>query len=310
MANETKGLLSTSASVALGQTTGSGRVTGGGTTQRGRIGLTPPAQPIASTANCSARDILSTLPVQQVWLWYGRLSRSIARRPVAGGGTPLASLFMDRYLNPNPHASSSSPQVLYVFTAPAYLKDHSIVLDAIAYHRRVYLTQERARLGSSRRWAGVKPRWQNPSRYGWTHGTPLSMYYEALVEVPLRWQITGNAEEKDILYALGMGFQLRTDVTVNVTHSSNHLNVTFTRFTAKVVDTYDFNYSEHITVPNPDYNSTSSNAICPRRDRIVVYHTNARRMEQANLAAPYPLESNAWDLMSVSSLSAPGRVTL
>ena len=136
------------------------------------------------------------------------------------------------------------------------------------------------------------------------------MYYEALVEVPLRWQITGNAEEKDILYALGMGFQLHTDVTVNVTHSSGHLDVTFTQFTAKVVDVYDFNHSEHITVPNPDYNSTNANAVCPRQNRIVVYHTNARRMEQANLAAPYPLESNTWDLMSAAGLSGPGRITL
>lgn len=265
----------------------------------------PPAQ---STANCSARDILSTLPVQQVWQWYGRLAQSIGRRPVAGGGTPLASLFMNRYLHPR--SNSSGMQVLFTFTAPSYLKNHSIVLDALAYHRRVYLTQERARIGSSTRLAGIRPRWQNPGRYGWTRGTALSMYYEALVEVPLRWQITGNVEEKDILYALGRGFQLHTEVTVNVTHTGGHLDVSFTRFTAKIVDIYDFNYSEHITVPNPDYNSTSSNAVCPRRDRIVVYHTNARRMEQAGLAAPYSLESTPWNLMSVPSLSGPGRVTL
>jgi len=174
----------------------------------------------------------------------------------------------------------------------------------------VYLTQDPARIGGSRREGGIKPRWHNPGNYGWTRGTALSMYYEALVEVPLRWQITGNAEEKDILYGLGMGFQLHTEVTVNVTHSGGQLDVTFTRFTAKVVDRYDFNYSEHINVPNPDYISTSPDAVCPRRDRIVVYHTNARRMEQAGLAAPYPLESNSWDLMSVASLSGPGRVTL
>ncbi len=255
-----------------------------------------------------ARDILGSLPVRQVWLWYGRLAQAISRRPVAGGGTPLAALFMNRYLHPQ--ANSSVTQATFNFTAPAYLKDHSIVVDALAYHRRVYLTQERARIGSSTRWAGIKPRWQDPGRYGWTRGTPLSMHYEALVEVPLRWQITGNAEEKDILYALGMGFQLRTEVTVNVTNSGAHLDVTFSRFTAKVVDVYDFNYSEHITVPNPDHNSRSPNAVCPGRDRMVVYHTNARRMEQASLAAPFSLESAPWDLMSVTSLSGPGRVSL
>ncbi|HHJ15890.1 MAG TPA: hypothetical protein ENJ80_04245 [Gammaproteobacteria bacterium] len=203
------------------------------------------------------------MPVRQVRLWYGRLAQAIARRPVAGGGTPIASLFMDRYLNPR--SNSDGTQAQFVFTAPAYLKNHSIILNALTYHRQVYLTRERARISSSTRWAGIKPRWQNPDRYGWTRGTPLSMYYEALVEVPLRWQITGNAEEKDILYALGMGFQLHTEVTVDVTQRGSHLDVTFTRFTAKVVDTYDFNYSEHITVPNSDHNSTSPDAVCPGR---------------------------------------------
>ena len=134
MTNEMRGLLSTSASVALGQTPGSGRVTGGATTQRGPIGLTPPAQSMLSTANCSARDALSTLPVRQVWSWYGRLAQTIARRSVAGGGTPLAALFMVRYLNPR--SDSSGSQIPFVFTTPTYLKNHSIVLDALAYHRR------------------------------------------------------------------------------------------------------------------------------------------------------------------------------
>ena len=153
MTDQTKGLLSNSAGIAQGQTTGFGRATGGSTSQRGPSGLTTPAQ---STANCNAQDILGTLPVQQVWQWYGRLSQSIARRPIAGGGTPLASLYMDRYLNPRRNAGGT--QILFAFSAPAYLKDHSIIQDALAYHRRVYLTQERARIGNSRSWAGIKPR--------------------------------------------------------------------------------------------------------------------------------------------------------
>ena len=114
MSGEEKGLLSTSASIAQGQVSGTGRVTGGPTSQRGTIGLTSPTQ---STANCGAQDILSTLPVQQVWLWYGRLAQAIGRRPVAGGGTPLASLFMHRYLHPQ--SNSSGAQVPFTFTAPA-----------------------------------------------------------------------------------------------------------------------------------------------------------------------------------------------
>ena len=87
------------------------------------------------------------------------------------------------------------------------------------------------------------------------------------------------------------------------------LDVTFQSFRAKVVDRYDFNYSEHLTVPNPDHDSNDPTAVCPAKDRITVYHSNARRMEDANLAAPYDLESAAWDVTD-PAISGPGQVTL
>jgi hypothetical protein len=111
--------------------------------------------------------------------------------------------------------------------------------------------------------------------------------------------------------ALGLGYQLRTEVVVSVSQArgGNELDVTFQRFQAKVVDRYDFNYTERLTVPNPDQGSTSPGAVCPGRDRITVYHSNARRMEDAHLAAPYALESVAWDV-SDPTIAGPGRVSL
>ncbi len=249
------------------------------------------------------------MPVREVWAWYTRLAKAIGKRPVSGGGTPLASLLLDRYLRPQ--AASSGQQQLYVISAPAYVKTLSQVTDTLTYHRRVYLTQEKARLGSSKRWAGIKPRWENPGKYGWTKGKPLSMHYECLVEIPLRWQITGNDEERDILYGLGLGFQLYSEVTVSVSKpaSQSHLDVTFNSFLTKIKDIYDFNYNEHITVPNPDFGSSSSDAVCSNRNKITVYHRNAQRMETAGLAAPYSWETQPW-VVSDPSICGPGRVTL
>ena len=136
------------------------------------------------------------------------------------------------------------------------------------------------------------------------------MHYQTLVELPLRWQITGNQEEKDLMYGLGLGFQLRTEVIAIVVQPSgkNHLEVTFKKFEAKVIDRYDFNFSEHITVPNPDFKSSKPGAVCPQNKSMTVYHRNARRMEQAGLAAPYDLETKAWNVGG--SISAPGHVKL
>ncbi len=309
MSDDPPDLLARGMTVSRGGAAGfaQGRVSG--VTQRGPTGTAPPLQ---SVANCSAADILGTMPVRQVWEWYGRLAQAISTRQVAGGGEPLASRFLRRYLSPRSGPGrGSAAQPIFVFDAPDYLKADSRLRDELLYHRKVYLTQEQARLGGGSRWAGIRPRWENPGSYNWNQSDPLSMHYEALVSQSLTLQVFGSQEEKDLFNALGLGYQLRTEVVVSVSQASggNELDVTFQQFQAKVVDRYDFNYTERLTVPNPDHGSTSPGAVCPGCDRITVYHSNARRMEDAHLAAPYDLESVAWDV-SDPTIAGPGRVTL
>jgi hypothetical protein len=237
--------------------------------------------------NCSATDILAGLNTSDLQAWYSRLAQAIGGRPV-NGHPPMSSTFLNRYIAPrNPNATLS-------FTPPPHLKSQSIVRNALAYHRQVYLTRKKARIGQGTPWAGILP--------------PIDIYYESLVEVPLRWQMTGGDVERDILYGLGMGFQLRTDVTLTVTPSGSDLTVEFQSFTARIKDRYDFNPSEHITVPNPDLGSTAAHAVCPQRDRITVYHKNAIRLEKAKLAQPYDIESSAWTITD-RSLTGPATVT-
>jgi len=297
----------TRSTLAQGRAPGSvGRSNQTGLGQRKPLGLAAPKQ---KSANCGAVDILSTLPVPQVWQWYKRLAEQISKRPVAGGGEPLASLFLRRYLN-RKAAQSGGQEPLFIFTAPDYLKNNERVQDMLEQHRNVYLSQEKASIGGKSRWAGIRPRWQKPGDYGWNPKDPLPMHYQTLVELPLRWQITGNQEEKDLMYGLGLGFQLRTEVIAIVVQQSgkNHLEVTFKQFEAKVIDRYDFNFSEHITVPNPDFNSSKSGAVCPQNKSMTVYHRNARRLEQAGLAAPFNLETKVWKVGG--SISAPGQAKL
>jgi hypothetical protein len=77
------------------------------------------------------------------------------------------------------------------------------------------------------------------------------------------------------------------------------LKVTFQSFEAQVLDRYDWDYREHITVPNPDFGSTTSDAVSPKMQKVVVFHSNARRLESAGLAAPYDLKTNRWRISDV-----------
>ena len=254
--------------------------------------------------NCSAKDILAALAVKDVHAWYFRLADFVSKTKV-NGRDPLSAEFLVTYLAP---ACRLGP---VAFNAPTYVRNHSIINDALNYHRKVYLTQEKARIGKSKRWVGIRPRWKDPAKYGWNGSGPITMHYTALVEVPIYWQITGSKAETDILHSLGLGFQLRTDVVVTVKKQSSGkgLNAEFKSFEARIEDRYNFNPKEHLTMPNPDYRSKEAGAICPRREKITVYHTNAARMVKSHLAVPYDLQSQTWTINRKSVIN-PGIVTL
>lgn len=68
-------------------------------------------------------------------------------------------------------------------------------------------------------------------------------------------------------------------------------------------DTYDWDYSEHLTVPNPDYGSAANSAVTPKSDRVVVFHRNAKRFEDAGLAAPYRFRTKPWSITQAALLA-------
>ena len=255
-----------------------------------------------------ADDVLAKLTPKELAGWYGRLADQIgADSKVKGISVSLAALLMKRWLD-------TSQKGTFRFTAPPHLISNPYVKEALLYHRKVYLTDEKARIGKSPNqkqvWAGVIPRLQDGR---WKAKASLDVHYESLVEIPLTvqakaWLGQGNAGDLDLLYSLH-GFQVHTEVTVTASPKagSNRLKITFTKFKANALDRYDWDPAKHITVPNPDYGKSFAGAVEPKSENITVYHTNARRLESAGLAAPYDLESEPWNVVDVG-VTGPGEV--
>ncbi|MFY0573821.1 hypothetical protein ACN28S_05135 [Cystobacter fuscus] len=137
------------------------------------------------------------------------------------------------------------------------------------------------------------------------------MNYECLVEVGdglfdlVRIQQQGTAEERDLLTAL-RGFQLGSRVTVTGVRQGTKVQIQFSSWVVWARDRYDWDYSEHFTVPNPDYKSKRADAVRPGDQMLTVYHRNAERLEKANLAAPFNVLTNDWP--GSASLKGPAVV--
>ncbi len=202
-------------------------------------------------------DELPKLAPPAVAGFYGRLADAVDKQK----GTlkvSLAALLMRHWLE---NRDSSS---IFTFDAPKHLREHADVRETLSYHRRVYLTEEQAHLDrGGKRWAGIVPRLQGKPPYTpWDCLGPLSLDYQSLVELPLRYQVTGNDADRDILYALH-GFQLKTYVVVMGTarQSSSNVGISFQRL-------------------------------------------NAKRLEDAGLAAPYNLRTARWTVQDDQLMAA------
>jgi hypothetical protein len=253
-------------------------------------------------------DYLAGLPEPRVAAWYGRLAGKIAQTRVADQ-EPLAALFLRHYL------ANRDPASTFQFQAPVYLRQSPFVTSVLPYHRAVFLTEQRARMpGGREAWAGVLPRIQGLTGFSrWDLAASLEIHYESLVEVGSglleisRIQRSGTAEERDLLTSL-RGFQLRSRVMVSGSRLPNaHVRITFVSWQCRISDRYDFDYTEHFTVPNPDFRSSLPDAVRPQDETLTVYHTNARRLERAGLAAPYDVLSDEWRVQDIG-VAGPGEV--
>jgi hypothetical protein len=242
-----------------------------------------------------ADDVLAALPPPLVAAFYGRLADGVDARK-GKLEISLAALLMRLWLRNRDKAAEQ------IIEAPSHLRGHEQTKGTLIYHRHVFLTEERARLGSREVWAGVVPRLQGKTPYQkWDLNRNLTMDYESLTEFPLRYQLTGSDADRDLLYSLH-GFQLHSTVIVAGksvppqpgTRIGARVQIAFQSFETYAWDTYDWDYSEHLTVPNPDFKSSLPDAVAPTSKTVVVFHKNAKRIEDAGFAAPYRFKTKSW----------------
>lgn len=247
-------------------------------------------------------DELAKLSPVELGSFYRRLA-DVVEKNLGGLQVSLSAMLLRKWVD------NRDRDFVFEFAAPEHIKNHSKVLEALSYHRAVYLSEKKARLGSqenaSEKWRGLVPRLQAKTGAMWDGKSPVSMEYEALVEVPIAYQFAGSNADKDLLYALH-GFQLHSTVSLigEAVSSSKHIKVLFQAFAARIADRYDWDYSEHLTVPNPDFGSKEKNAVAPSSQTVVVHHSNAKRLEDAGLACPYNLMSYDWSITDARYVSA------
>jgi hypothetical protein len=244
-----------------------------------------------------AEDHLKALPVARVAAWYLRLADAWSKN-VPELQPSLAGAFLRKWVeNRNPRAKIE-------FDAPAHLKSNHAVRSVQAFHRDVFLTNKKARFsGGAEKWAGVLPRIQGaPGVTKWDLKGLLPLEYESLCDIaPDYWAIakiqrSGTGGDRDIFGSL-RGFQLKSRITLTAQNPMNsHVDVQFSSWQCSGTDRYDWNYSERLTVANPDYQSKAPDAIRPEDKTLTVYHSNAKRLEDAGQAAPYDVVLRPWTI--------------
>lgn len=242
-------------------------------------------------------DYLRTLPEARVAGWYRRLADRMALETV-DGEPALAPMLLRQWLD-NRDATS-----VFTFPPPTHLKESTYVTRVLTEHRSIFLSLSAARNG---RIVGVLPRLRGDSGFTrWDLTDLLQMDYHSLVEVGSnvfeigRIQLTGTRAERDLLTAL-RGFQLHSRVWLEGVRNQHQrtVDVRIILWSAHIEDRYDWDYSEHFTVPNPDHGSRDADAVRPQDEELTVYHSNARRLERAGLAAPYDLRCHHWHVTSL-----------
>jgi hypothetical protein len=254
-------------------------------------------------------DYLSKLPPKQVADWYHRLADSVSKNKI-NGQEPLSAIFLRTWLN------NRNPKYTLVFQPPLYLRLSNYVMNVLKFHRAVFLTEQKARFtGGRKAWAGILPRFQGlPGFTQWNLQNDLAMEYESLVEVGnglvdiIRIQNNGTPAERDLLTSL-RGFQQKSQVVVKGTALANgKINIQFKSWQCEINDTYDFNYNEYFTPPNPDFGRHDlKEAVQPEIRSFRVYHKNAKRLEDNNLACPYKIKSYPWNL-NAPNITSPAEI--
>jgi hypothetical protein len=228
-------------------------------------------------------DDLSVLSPKEAVEWYRRLALHIRSEYSASLSAKMMLHWLDGKGNKLTFDSRYVEDIDFVLT---YLRDEV---------RPVFLTEKKAKLEGGDRWGGILLRIKDPS---WD-GKPKEIFYEGpSVEAPLKLLAEvqlglASKSQADLVTSLHI-FGIKTKVIMRAEEIQNSAkyNVSFVSWESWVSDKYDWDPKEHFTVPNPDYGNPDG--LAPDKIKVRVYHKNAKRVENANLAHPYPVESKKW----------------
>jgi hypothetical protein len=256
-----------------------------------------------------AEDYLSQLPLDKVKDWYKRLGTKFSVS-VPGVTSPMAGRFLLHWLGEDGNRIGETLQL----QIPEHLASDPSVTSVLQFHRQVFLTEKKGDFGAKKllgiivpgqhvtRWAGIIPRIQSKQWRPGTKAAPtmLSLVYESLSDIApgivdiYRIQRSGTAVQRDIATSL-RGWQLKSEVSLKgYVNEKGLISVMFLSWMASGTDRYDFNFGEHLTVPNPDFGSKDRDAVRPQDQTLRVFHANAKRLEKAKLAAPYSIAIDRW----------------
>jgi hypothetical protein len=245
-------------------------------------------------------DALAPLSAADVAAFYRRLADTIKAKQADS----LAAAMLLHWLD----GKGSS----FRFDA-RYVKDLDYVVEYLRDEvRPVFLTEKEASLKGGKKWGGVLPRIKGvPPHPIWDGKSKFTMLYEGpSVSIPMTVQAQAaaglaSAAELDLFMSLHT-FGLHTDVVAAATAiaGTKTYRVMFEKWETRAFDRYDWDPAKHLTMPNPDFRNPFKVAtpVQPTKEKVRVYHSNAKRIEAAGLAAAYNAESTTWTVTDAKTV--------
>jgi hypothetical protein len=263
----------------------------------------------------SGPDVLAAYPPDVVAGWYKRLALATQgwfakSRP--GGGQSLSSAFL-LYWQDSSRASQQGGVVVWDRTTPKVFDvsavDHNETLRErlVKEVRPVLLTERQLGHDANKGYGGAVRKLQQ----GWD-GTALELKYKAgsiegatnADKAKFVWGMEREVAPETLdwgsmdVYASLHTFAIESTVVIRATPvpgDEKRFTIRFDSWTWKAVDYYDWddpNPNKWNDMPNPDFEKVPGpSVVAPDEKYFTVWHRNARRVEAAGLAAPFPVES-------------------
>ena len=236
------------------------------------------------------KDYLEDLPPSDVAAFYLRLATFVEQKNNKVKDA-LAPRLLRHYINGGGKR--------FIFDPPDHLKNSKYVIAVLKDQRAWYLTEKKFK----GKWVGIIPRLQGKIPMYMPHRGRLVLDIRSLVEIEVKWFTSHTDGDNDLMTSL-RGFQLSSMCFLRISdiQGKSTKKITFSSFDCNVTDRYDFDPDEYFPVPNPDFNNKFKvpNPVAPSLEKILVYHSNAIRMEKAGKAAPFDVASNGWTVMDLS----------